>query len=81
MASTETHGNANEASMFLMVDNDDVDYLHAHSFDSSRHPEAGSVHAVVHLTRGQRVWLKSNSDSYYWGSASTFSGFLVSEDV
>ena len=38
-----------------------------------------SVHAVVHLLRGQRAWLKSDGGSFR-SEANTFSGFLVSPD-
>ena len=75
MATTETGAAHINADVFLMVDNSAVDYVYMPR-ESIYSP--GSVHAVVHLRRGQRVSLKSTGDNYYWGRGTAFSGFLVS---
>ena len=77
MASTEAAATHKHADMFLMVDNINVDGVNLY-YDTTR--EAGSVHAVVHLLKGQMVWLKGHGDSVYWVRATAFSGFLISPD-
>ena len=73
LASTEASVGS-YAAVFLMVDESSVDYGETHSDAFHR---VASVHAVVDLNAGQRVWLKSNGNSTFWYGPSAFSGFLV----
>ena len=76
LATTEASVNS-YAGVFLMVDDGSVDYVETHSDTYHR---SASVHAVVHLRTGQRVWLKSNGNSTFWYGPSAFSGFLLDAD-
>ena len=77
MASSIIGTNGLYLAFYLMVDTMDVDMVSMHF---SNNGDAGSVHAVVRLTVGQRVWLKNKRDSYYWAGPTAFSGFLIRGD-
>ncbi|XP_076453483.1 uncharacterized protein LOC143288742 [Babylonia areolata] len=62
------------AGVYLMVDEQSVDFAETTSHGSY---QAMSVHMVMTLKAGQKVWLRSNHDSHFWYSPTTFSGFLV----
>ena len=63
-------------SMTLMADHLRLDYA---AWMGVGGVQSGSVHAVVQLTKGQVVWVKSSSsNNYFWDGPSAFSGFLVS---
>jgi hypothetical protein len=68
---------ANSAvSFYLYVDNTLIDRGHA---TNPTDLDMSSVHGVVHLQAGQRVWV-SNAGGSYNGAFSAFTGFLLSPD-
>jgi hypothetical protein len=70
--------NANSGVQFsLYVDDTQIDISYAYNPASN---EMSSVHGVVHLQAGQRVWVRSNGDTAYWPTVSAFTGFLLSPD-
>jgi hypothetical protein len=69
--------NANSgANFYLYVDNTQIDWSFA--YIEARN-EMSSVHGVVHLQAGQRVWVRSDGGVYY-SFVSAFTGFLLSPD-
>ena len=60
------------------MDDKEVDYAYTNS--GAGHSEGGTVHAVVTLTQGQKVWLRSYQDSYYLDGPTAFSGFLLHQN-
>ena len=74
MASTETYRKDTNAQLSLMVDDLNVHFMDTYEDTAS---QAGSVHAVVRLGAGQRVWLRCAGSSYFWSTPTAFSGFLV----
>ena len=77
MASTETYLKDTNAQLSLMVDDLNVHFMDTYEDTAS---QAGSVHAVVRLWAGQRVWLRCAGDSHFWGTPTAFSGFLIYPD-
>ena len=65
------------ATLYLYVDSTHVDYVR--TYDHDGHLYFASVHGVVHLNAGQRVWLRSDGH-YYYSEYTTFTGFLLSPD-
>nr|KAG5701388.1 hypothetical protein BaRGS_032720 [Batillaria attramentaria] len=74
-AGTTTSGT--HAGLYLMVDNDWMCYTDSKDTDGS---QSSSCQAVVHLVKGQRVWLKAGGTSSYWHYATYFGGVLVRVD-
>ena len=75
MASTSGRDSSDATDMVLMVDQQQVDRAR---MIYSNDIQSGSAHAVVQLTSGQRVWLKTVGDTLAWGASSAFSGVLIS---
>jgi hypothetical protein len=65
------------AHFSLYVDNTAIDSAEAYLQDGA---EKSSVHGVVHLQAGQRVWVRSNGDTYD-RLISAFTGFLLAPDL
>ncbi|KAK7089559.1 hypothetical protein V1264_024708 [Littorina saxatilis] len=75
LATTEDFINGPRSVMALVVDGKEVDYVET---DGPSYGQSASVHAVLRLTVGQKVWLNVPKDNNYFGAHSTaFSGFLV----
>ena len=74
MATTAAWDASHVTDMLLMVDQQQVDYAR---MKYSGDVQSGSVHAVVQLRAGQRVWVKTDGDTIALDSASSYSGFLV----
>jgi hypothetical protein len=65
-------------SFYLYVDDAHIDRSWAYNQDGK---EMSSVHGVVHLQAGQKVWVRSNGEQLYWDQVSAFTGFLLSPDL
>nr|QBA18394.1 VIgL family C1q-related protein 4 isoform 1 [Littorina littorea] len=75
LATTVDLNRALYAELSLVVDGTEVDYVHT---NTELYFQSASVHAVLHLTAGQKVWLNvPSSNNYFWARATAFSGFLV----
>ena len=70
--------NTDRISIVLMVDQQQVAYTR---MKVATDVEAGSIHAVVQVRKGQRVWLKFDERGEVWTGSSAFSGFLVFPDT
>ncbi|XP_070183114.1 girdin-like [Littorina saxatilis] len=77
LATTEDPKRDRYSVLSLVVDGTEVDYVLT---DVALFSQSASVHAVVHLTAGQKVWLnvpETNNYNYFGPRATAFSGFLV----
>ena len=61
----------------LIVDGRSINYVYT-GFLRNFNPATG--HAVLHLVKGQRVWVASAGTSQFEDTLSFFSGFLVNPD-
>lgn len=75
MASTQSSPGAGSADLCLVLNGVTVQEV-----SMGAPGQSGSVHAVVHLRQGQRVWLESGGNSDYLPQATGFGGFLVNQD-
>ena len=62
---------------YLYVDNTPLSGVR--TYEDHNPPSSATAHAAVHLTTGQRVWIRSYGDTYN-SPYTTFSGFLISPD-
>jgi hypothetical protein len=76
ISSTGPYDHNSGAYFSLYVDDTSIDWGYAYSQAGN---ELSSVHGVVHLQAGQRVWVRSNGNTYSSGY-SAFTGFLLSPD-
>jgi hypothetical protein len=79
IATTGDHSSNDAEDHYLCVDNTEVGAGYT-SYDG--HLIFSTVHAVLHVTPGQRVWVKADGSVYYnttWYHT-MFSGFLVAPD-
>nr|KAG5701399.1 hypothetical protein BaRGS_032731 [Batillaria attramentaria] len=73
---TDTASRFSEA--YLMVDN--IWVCDTYSKDKGDY-QSSSCQAVVHLVKGQKVWMRANGNSYFYTSLTSFSGVLVLPDM
>ena len=77
-ANTATPYSTNSHSFsYLIVDGNIINYVWV-GYVSGYNPATG--HAVLHLVKGQRVWVASQGRSQFERNLSFFSGFLVNPD-
>jgi hypothetical protein len=76
IASASPSGSSS-AHFYLYVDYTQIDDSYSYSPNSDN--EMASVHGVVHLQAGQRVWVRSDGGPY-WTTVDAFTGFLLSPD-
>jgi hypothetical protein len=74
IASTSANSRS-AAHFYLYVDNTIIDYSYV---SNQADAEMSSLHGVIHVQAGQRVWVKSGGE--YWDAVSAFTGFLLSPD-
>ncbi|XP_070183112.1 uncharacterized protein [Littorina saxatilis] len=75
LATTEDYSGDHISVLSLVVDGTEMDYVLT---DVALFSQSASVHAVVHLTAGQKVWLNVPTTNNFFGHYQTaFSGFLV----
>jgi hypothetical protein len=77
IASTGPYNDNTGSVFYLYVDNTQLDWSYAYI---QNYAEMSSVHGVVHLQAGQRVWVKSRGNDTYYDLFSAFTGFLLSPD-
>ncbi|KAK7499200.1 hypothetical protein BaRGS_00009460 [Batillaria attramentaria] len=63
--------------LYLMVNSTNVCFTYS---SYAGHMQMSTCHTAQHLTKGQRVWLKSNSIAGHFGWYTYFSGFLAIPD-
>ncbi|KAK7090111.1 uncharacterized protein [Littorina saxatilis] len=79
VASAGTDSSGKYVNMFLRKDGVDVSWARTRQYSS--YYTMGSVQATLYLTAGQRVWLHSDaSDSHYFSTTTSFTGFLIHAD-
>jgi hypothetical protein len=76
ISSTGPYDHNSGAYFSLYVDDTSMDWGYAYSQAGN---ELSSVHGVVHLQAGQRVWVRNGGP--YYGFYSAFTGFLLSPDL
>jgi hypothetical protein len=67
-----------DAHHYLYVDNTQLGV--SYTYRDGLNPVFSPVHAVVHLTPGQKVWVKADGSTYLDYHYSMFSGFLLFQD-
>jgi hypothetical protein len=71
----------NSAKHNLMVDSEIVSSAYTY-YHADLHFQISSAPGVVHLNKGQTVWVRADGRSnYVWGYATHFCGFLISPDM
>ena len=75
VASSQTPRDDLTVGIHLEAGRRELDYVELHSHDDCH--EAGTVHAVVHLSHGERAYLRKGYSTYLWHSAAVFNGFLI----
>ena len=86
MATTGTADDGQEHQHYLYKEGTKVDmgtsYDPDSTYTSRGYPSAPTMHAVLHLNVGERVWVQHGSSSDVYDSAfSAFSGALLSVDL
>jgi hypothetical protein len=74
IASSGPKNSDSGAHFSLYVDNSQLAWSNVYILAAK---EMASVHGVIKLIPGQRVWVKSHGD-IYWSDGSAFTGFLFS---
>ena len=77
--SSTSYSNDKYVYMWLYKEGTGVSWAYSRS-DADSYSSA-TCHATMHLTEGERVWLQStSSSSQYYGSPTSFTGFLINID-
>nr|KAG5699792.1 hypothetical protein BaRGS_013512 [Batillaria attramentaria] len=75
-ATTSTYSSSQDANLYIAVDGVSMSYVGADRDASNM----GACHLALPLRKGQRVWLEAWTDAYFYGTTTTFTGFLIGSE-